>query len=198
MAILGYTKLEAVNIISQAAGGERYAALDTGGTSMAGDIEYYLDIWDREIQSWGWPENTDFRRPYTPTGSPLKVQVASDTLFVRSSMDAESRRYTLRGDYVYDTETRSDEFSSATVIYLDTVKKLSFENLSPTTKTLIVQFAKMNYQIHRKGDPVLAQFHAQQAALFDMMAARVQPLGRSFINPSPVLSGMMRSSQPNA
>lgn len=191
MAVLGYTKLEAVNIIAQSIGEGRFSDLTS---TTAADIEYYLDIWDREIQSWGWPENSDFARSYTPTGSPLKIQVASDTLWVRGHDAYDQHRYTLRGDYVYDTRTQSDEFASATAIRLDTIKKLSFENLAPTTKQFIVKYAMMNYQIHRKGDPILTAFHAQQAALFDQMAARVLPMNRPQLNMTPVMKAAMTAA----
>lgn len=194
MATLGMTKLEAVNLILQGSGFPRVASLDTGGTSSQGDAEYFLDLWDRQIQTLGWPENTDFEKTHTPVAS--AVTMGSDTLWVRGAGRDKHRTFALRADALYDVDAGTTTISAA--VELDVCKKLTFADLAPSTKDLIVGFARMNYSVHTKGDPELTRWHATQVALFDLLTQRIQPRNRPEVNPAPLMAGLLAKSSPNA
>jgi len=55
-----HTKLEAVNMVMEAAGFAPVSAVDTGGNSDAAEAERAIDRHDKIVQAQGWHENTEF------------------------------------------------------------------------------------------------------------------------------------------
>ncbi len=66
MASSGLTTLQAVNQILEGINEFPFAALDTGGTSVASQAENVLDRVDKQIQAKGWHENTEYNVTLSP------------------------------------------------------------------------------------------------------------------------------------
>jgi len=193
MAVLGMTKLEAVNEILEAKGLKRVPALDTGGNSDAANAEYVLDRIDRRIQEMGWPENTELGQTFA-LGNPITV--ASDTLWIRGSLPHTAWRYQLRGDSVFDVQTNSVNITSN--IVLDRIKKLSFESLAPKTKELIAVAAATIFQRRNRGDMAQDAWLTQEQMLADLTADRINAgMVPTPINPYPIFrQSAQRPQQP--
>ncbi len=149
MAVLGLTKLSAVNRILRSVNILPVSALDPGGSSMQARAEEILNEINIQIQTRGLQTNTAKARDYTPSGS--QVQVSSDVLAVRGAGKDSHRNFTLRGDKVYDLD--SDTVTISAAITIDVVKLISFEDLPPAEKEYIANEASTIFQRRWRGDP---------------------------------------------
>jgi hypothetical protein len=175
MATLGLTKLNAVNEILEAVNEGPFAALDTGGASIAADAERTLDRVNIRVQSRGWPENTVYSKAYTPTGGGFSITVSADTLSIRGAGPSGHRTLVLNADTVYDADNQTTNFGSAAPVYLDQVRLLNFIDCSPTLKDVIVAEAKVVFQQVRRGDPLQDQFATRARIEAENVADRPKP-----------------------
>ena len=188
MALIGMSKLEAVNEMLEAIGEKPVAALDTGGTSTAADAERVLDRIDRRIQSMGWPENTDFAVTIV---SAAPTVVPSDTLWIRST--TQNRNYTLRADGVYDIDAGAA--LTGVTAQVDKIKKLTFADLAPRTKDLISVAASAIFQRRWRGDPAQAMYFTEEKIVQDIVADRIKMGGvERPINPYPISPSVQQPS----
>jgi|TARA_Y100000310_G_C20488100_1_gene717804 hypothetical protein len=81
------TTIEAINQICLACGLRAPGATATGTSSPAGMAESYLDLANEEIQSTGWPENTDDMVEVTRSGSNTytTTEYGTDVLLIRTT-----------------------------------------------------------------------------------------------------------------
>lgn len=191
MAVLGCSKLEAVNEILEAMGKRPVPSLETGQATPAGDAEVILDRISRRMQAQGFVENTDFNSTRTPTldGGVYKITMEPATLYIRGCYRDQHRTFTLRGDQVYDADRRTDEFPDATPINLDVVTELPFEDLSPRTKELIAVVAAKIAQRRHRGNPKQDEWLADEEIMAGMTAHYVsRGLIPQPINPMPIIA----------
>lgn len=166
MAVLGLTKLEAVNRILRTYQTLPVSALDTGGTSIQAQAEQVLDEVSTQYQARGLDENTQFNKSYTANGSGI-VTVASGVLAVSH----RNYRVTLRGDSVFNLTTYTDNWGASAVVILDVVEEIAFESLSPGTKEAICKEAEMQFQIRYRGSPDQHQSLALETARTSALSA---------------------------
>lgn len=170
MAVLGMTKLEAVNLMLEAIDEEPVAALDTGGTSIQGKAERILDRTSEIVQARGWPENTMTSKQHTASGG--SVTVGSDVLWIRAAGPDQHKPLVLKGDKVWDRA--ADALYNANV-YLDIIRELAFEDCSPKLKHTIATEASAILQRRQKGEAVNDQFLQQEALIANVGADRLKP-----------------------
>jgi len=182
MAVLGLTKLESLNQILSTINEPRVTVLPSADspvdtTSVIADAENWLDMENTRLQSYGWPENTDYDKEITPSGSSFEINVsqaniASTTIAVWSADPDPNKVYVLRGDAVYDQKNRSLNFGSADKVKLDVVEELAFESCSPRLKTLITQTAMMTFQRYKQGSQIVDQWLREERSWAELSANR--------------------------
>lgn len=178
MAVLGLTKLEAVNRILRTYQTLPVGALDTGGTSIQAQAEQVLDEVSTQYQARGLDENTQMSKVYTANGSGI-VTVASGVLNVSS----RSYRVALRGDSVINLNTYSTNWGAGASVVLDVVEEIAFESLSPGTKEAICKEAEMQFQIRYRGSP-------DQHQSLALETARAESLVTKGMDPSSVIKSV--------
>lgn len=170
MATLGLSKLDAVNRLLWSINERPVSALQTGGSAIESDAERFLDDTNQSIQSHGWPENTNFYEPFTPTGAGL-INVPSDTLVIRSTGANEYRTLVLQGDAVYDMDRFTLNLGTD-LLYFDRIRLLGFVDCSPKLKELITTTAMVYFQQRVRGSATQDAMLQQARALADIMADR--------------------------
>jgi len=169
MATLGITKLIACNEMLLAVGINRVGALDTGGPSDVGEAEYVLDIVTREILLRGFSSNT--RRIKVQASNTGTIDLSSgatgqspsspapNALRVEGEFKHQRRALSLRGSAVYDEDYGSTTcFANNEDVYLKVTESLTFEDIQPEVKELIVAEAKQRYRAMKRPDPTIDQF----------------------------------------
>lgn len=179
MAVLGLTKLEAVNRILRTYQTLPVSALDTGGTSLQAQAEQVLDEVSTQYQARGLDENTQRNKSYTANGSGI-VTVASNVIGVASN----NYRVALRGDSVINLNTYSTNWGAGFTVILDVVEEIAFESLSPGTKEAICKEAEMQFQIRYRGSPDQHQSLALESARTDALVNKGMDMP-SVIKPVP-------------
>lgn len=208
MATSGLQKLEAVNEMLECKNEARAAALDSSGSwptltygnSSAGLAEYMLDRVSRRMQSYGWPDNTNYGQRYTPSGSPFKVALANTVLWLRGAGRDAYRNLTIRGvsgtSYIWDVDRRTNEYADATVIEVDEIVWLDFDNLQPRTKDVVAAAAAVIFQRRTRGSPEHDAYLGEERLIADLMADRIRlRMTPEPINPSPVLAALLQRGQ---
>lgn len=153
MAILGYSKLDAVNLCLRASGLGRASALDTGGASEAAIAEDVLDEISQQVQTEGLEENTIRFKEVTLTGAG-KYVLDSDTLRVIPTGKDAYRQLVIRGDDLYDADNGTDVIGANNgTAHLTIIKELSFEDLAPASKKFIARLAAQEFQRRTKNSP---------------------------------------------
>lgn len=196
MAILGYTKLEAVNQMLRAVNLPPVSALDPGGDSEEGEAEAVLDLVSRQVQGEGWPENTEQFKTYAAGGA---VTVGSDVLRVRGSGPDAHRNLVLNGDDLYDADKGSATITATrgSTVFLEVVRNLSFEDCSPTLKDKIVADAMLTFQQRKQGESREATL-TREAVLADIRAQRLRPnIPSQPPNTQPVLPSVVGATTGN-
>ena len=188
MAVLGLAKLDAVNRMLRAVNELPFAALDTGGTSIAARAEETLDIVTSEILSRGFDENTVYCEVLTHSAGIFTV--ASDTLFVRPAGRDQWRKLTLRGDKVWNLTTGSNSWTGvATTLDVDRIYAVAFVDMSPRLKIFITKWATMIFQREYRGSGELHALLASDAFLSELAATRAMNWQSppNPINPVPIM-----------
>lgn len=160
MAVLGLTKLLAVNRMLRAINSLPVTALDPGGSSLQARAEELLDDVNRTIQGRGMYSNTARSRTYTPVAG--AIVVGSDVLKVKAAGADGHRNFTLRGDSLYDLDADSATFTAA--VQIDVTKLISFESLSPEDKEYITSEAVAEFQRRWRGSPDQDRYNQENVA----------------------------------
>lgn len=176
MAVLGLTKLDAVNISLRAGGFGRVSALDTGGASEAAIAEDVLDEISQQVQTEGLEENTVKCKLHTLDGNG-KFTLDSSTLRIIPAGKDAHRQLVIRGDDVYDADNDTDVLGTPTTgtVQLTVIKELSFEDLSPASKKFIARLAAVEFQRRATSSPEKDAVLAQEASRAEAVVGKYIP-----------------------
>lgn len=176
MAVLGFSKLDAVNLCMRAAGFGRVAALDTGGASDHAIAEDVLDEVSQQIQYEGLEENTVKCKVYTLDGSG-KLALDSSTLRIIPAGKDAQRQLVIRGDDLYDADNDTDVIGTPTTgtVHLTWIKELSFEDLAPASKKYIARLAAVEFQRRTQGSPEKDAVLSQEATRAEVTVGKYVP-----------------------
>ena len=170
MADLGLTKLQAVNqMLFDLDGEPPVSALDPSGASIEAEAEAALDYVNEIVQARGWPDNTNFAAELTSSGSSSAetIQVPSDTLAIKGVSPHQYADITLQGDLVYDNRRQTTIFPDSTTINLDIIREVTYVDVTPKLKHLILQVAKQYFVRRKKGDPQMDEWLAEETLRLD-------------------------------
>lgn len=182
MAVLGLTKLAAVNEIARARGEPPFSQLDPNGaegSSEQAEIERLLDTETRRvIEQEEWPECVSYGYALTAAGAIAggnqKITVPPLTLWIRGVAPKQYSQVTLRGDRVWDMNRHTDDFPIGTTIYVDLARTIPFEELSPPLKDHIAALAAKLYARSVVNEPQREGLR-EDAAKHDLSARRFGP-----------------------
>lgn len=157
MATIGMTELEAVNLCLSAISEERVSTLVAETSAeVAGAARYQLNRSKEIVLAHGWPDNTDTCVSITPAtgGGPYTYTIAGTIIGVRGSGRHRHRKFTIRSDALFElTDTvNSASFVTQATIDLDLIRNLTWDELSPRMKHLVVAHASWILQRRRRGD----------------------------------------------
>lgn len=190
MPTLGLTKLNAVNRMLYAVNERPVPSLTPGGSTIEADAERFLDDYNDVVQTYGWPENTRFFEDITSDGTGI-ITVPSDTLKIWPSGRNEYRTIVLQSDQLVDQNNNTTNFGANVMIQFDRVRRMGFENTSPSLKELILTTAMCYFQQRIRGSMTMDAMIQQERALAEMMADRNQSrLARRPINLQPIIATM--------
>ena len=159
MAILGLTKLQAVNKMLNTLQQGRVTSLSSSGswpsrtysTDPDGFAEELLDVVSNEIQSQGPAANTARNKKYTVASPATSPSPARWCGFSRGP--TENKAIVLRADKAYDLDGDTDTFAAGDYFFHVT-SLLDFENLVPELKVLVSDLATLQYyNLKGSGDP---------------------------------------------
>jgi len=144
------TKLQAINEVLEASGRRHVNALDTGGSSEAGQAERVLDRISAQIQAKGWYENTEDGGgtgiEMVPDGS-KHITVDADVLFIDTVGLSVVKNVAVRNGRLYDLDNQTDEFDDS--VYVKIVRELDFADLTMGIQRLIIARAAQIFQRRR-------------------------------------------------
>lgn len=176
MAVLGFSKLDAVNLCMRAAGFGRVAALDPGGASDHAIAEDVLDEVSQQVQYEGLEENTVKCKVYTLDGSGKLVLDSSTLRIIPAGKDSQ-RQLVIRGDDLYDADNDTDVIGTPTTgtVHLTWIKELSFEDLAPASKKYIARLAAIEFQRRIQGSPEKDAMLSQEATRAELTVGKFVP-----------------------
>jgi len=188
MATLGMTQLEAVNLLLFSTGNPRVTALDPGGTSDAAEAEYILDLASEIVQVRGWPENTIQTKDYTPAATLINFTSLDATVIrVIPAGKDRGRHLGIKDDALYDFDNDVATFGT-TDVTLTVVRELTWDNMPPTMKHLVLARAERLYRRRKMPDAVFDGFLAEEVAEAEIQASRHAPdLSSASINTQPLV-----------
>lgn len=168
MAVLGHSKLEAVNHMLAAVGLLRVASLPSPlDTSEESRAEYTLDHWIRQAQTEGWADN--MRHVTYSAGT--DVTVGSDVLRVVCVAPGRyAGNLALKEDKLYCVT--EDTNVLATDVHVHEWVELTWDQCSPVLKDRILTAATEDYTARVKQRQDLADVLARQTASADRVAQR--------------------------
>lgn len=199
MAILGITKLRAVNEILSWVGHDPVGALDSSPgppivytQSIQSKAERTLDEVSERLQMGGFG-NVEYGKKYT-LASPGEITVGVDVLMIRSTNPLLRERYTLREDKVYDMLIGSTTLPAGDYFF-DVTSRVPFELLPNDAKVYITLRAAAEFQFKQRGDPQMALAIAQLAAISDIEVKRALRDDAGLAS-QPVYASMMTQQRP--
>lgn len=191
MAVLGITRLDAVNSCLMAINEYRVDALDTNGTSIQADAERVVNESTRYFCAIGWPCNTRKCVAITTTivGTEDIVRAGfgglpTNTLRIQGAGPNKNRNFVLRGDTLYDADKGTQDFIAPTTIFLDIAELLDFENCDPILKEEIAQHAAQRFARRKIGSQVTDAYLSQELQI-----------SSQFNKTSPIFAGEKQLSQ---
>jgi hypothetical protein len=210
----GMTVIDAINEIIETVGEFPLASTvepvpDGTGTSIYHRARSFLNREDTRIQSLGWPENTVKCASHTASGGFITI---NDTVLrVRSEGKSGHRNLVIRHDAtagvgfeqrLYDADNGTFTFTSTEQVFLDTVSKLSFENLPPLLQDVIVAKSKMEFQRRIQGNAQVDHALNQEYVTAEMNLDRIRPDWQQPFNIQPMIpssgGGATKQAKPNA
>ena len=176
MAIIGMTKLDAVNACLMAIGEYRVTVLDPTGTSIQSDAERVVDESTRYFCAMGWPCNTRRSVAATPSGASntivITTNIPTGTIRVKSAGPSQHRNLVLRGDTIFDSDNGTTNFGSAAVVYFDIAELLDFEDLEPILKEEVALHASQRFARRRSGSQLTDAYISQELTQVDELNTR--------------------------
>lgn len=193
MAVLGITKLIAVNRMLRSINTTRVAALDTGGTSIQAFAEDVLDEITTQALVRGGDELWVPGKVLTPSAGSITLD--SQVLAVRGSGKDIHRAFSIRGDKLWDMAANLDAGVAAVTVMVDLVYATDFVDLPPKIKESIVNEACQVFQRRYKGSPQADAWLGEE--LNRTQSASAAPSTPTKINPAvnPVSVSMIPTPQ---
>jgi len=196
MAVLGLSKLEAVNAMLESVGQARFSALDSSGSwptktytaSIQSTAEYILDRASRMVQGRGWKFNTKKCKSYTIGAGVLTF--GTNVLAATPAGPNQFRNWAILGDGAYDLESDTATFAAGTYFF-DIVTLHDFELCPPDVKDLILNEAMQILQRRYKGDGDSDKMIAEERSKAEIRAERPKVADQQApMNQSPLLPSM--------
>lgn len=191
MAILGLTKLEAINFMLARIMEAPASALDSSGSwpsktyggSVQGHAERVLDRVSRTVQMRGWKFNTIYAKKYN-VAAPGPLTFGSNVLAIRTAGPTQFRNFVLRSDAAYDAEGDTATFAAGDYFF-DIVTHHDFELIDPRVKELVVREAAKEFLRERKPQATQDAYLAEERITADIGANRPFALNSAPINTEP-------------
>jgi hypothetical protein len=145
------TTLKAVQRICMFCGLRTPAGTDTGKSSDAGLAETYLDEASAEIQSAGWPENTENGLKLTPTAGAITTShFGTDVLSIRTWGADAHTMVRLVGAALewYDSSQTADPWTATftqSELSVTVIRNIAFTNLPESLAHYITSEAARNF-----------------------------------------------------
>lgn len=175
MAVLGTTKLEAVQHMMAAAGRRAPSALDTGGASEESEAERVLDMAIRAVQTEGYEANYRKGVEYTADGSG-NITFAATILRVQCVAPGRyAGRVVLKEDAAYCVTENSANFGASTKLYFDIWEELTWDQCPPDLKERILSAATVDYIARLTERAKLMEVLSGQLANTDRHVQRAMP-----------------------
>ena len=197
MAILGLTKLEAVNAMLESINQSRFSALDSAGdwplktytASIGSSAEYILDRVSRSVQGRGWKFNVVRCKPYT-LGAPGVITFGTNVYAATPAGPNQFRNWAIRSDQAYDLEGDTATFATGTY-HFDITTLHDFDFCPPDIKDLIVKEAMTEMQRRFRGDSDADRMIKEETAKAEIRAERPKDSMNAMpLNQTPILPSM--------
>lgn len=148
-------------------------------TSIYARAEDFISRENMQVQSQGWPENTEPCRRFTPVSN--RIALPSNILRIRASGPDAHRTLVMREEViggvgvrsVYDANLRTFAMGTSDV-FIDAVVLLDFEDLPRPLQGVIVQAAMMKFQRRHEN----SQLSDQQLLMEYMQAEAIADRNR--------------------
>ena len=221
-ASIGMTIIQGINemveTVNEFPMSEAGSLPDGTGTSIYHRARKFLDRETKRVLAQGWPENTMTNQRRTLGGSGDYSTAAptqtNPELVVRGAGPDSHRNLVIRYDSgeslnkVYDMDQQSFDLrlggggTSRTDVFLDIIHGLDteangwgFANLTPELQNVIVDAAKMKFQLRIQGNLDMNTVLQQEALLSDAEAARNRPATAQSYNIAPMAARMRPPKQ---
>lgn len=197
MAVLGFTRLDAVNSVLTSINELPHPGLDSSGSwpsktygaGIAARAEEILERVSRSVQARGYKFNSIKCKKYTAAGSPLKVTFAANVLRADPAGPIQFRNMALRGDVAYDLENDTSTLAAGDY-YFDIVTYHDFDEIPPDLKDLIVKEASQEMQRRYRGSAEQDAFITQELNKAEIGAERPKvPPSVGPLNQAPMVTG---------
>ena len=172
MAVLGLSKLDAVNAMLRSIGlGNVTAIPSPSDGSDASKAETFLDYWTTVIQTQGYSDNMR-EIEYIPSSN--AITVGSDVLRIECVAPGRHRgALELKSDAVWNT--RENTATIAETVYCNVWVALTWDDCSPSLKNTILAEAIQDYRAKEKQSAELPQIIQKHSIMADRLAERVPP-----------------------
>jgi len=145
------TRLDAVNRILRSNGEQPVSSLVTDGTNDTSIAEAILD---EMLTQYAIEYGDEVQIELYPT-TENKIVLAPGILRVDGRDTDRERRLVRRGNYLYDIDNNTDQFTSS--VKLRVIYEPVFTDLDPAFQYMITDQAAQMYQADVKGDPEVDQ-----------------------------------------
>lgn len=177
------TKLDAVNACLAAINEYRVTALDTNGTSIAGEAERYVDDATRYICAQGYPCNTRRAVSFTASASsPYEISLAAlnpEVLRIKPVGNCAHRNIVIRGSKLYDADRSTSSFQAQTV-FLDVAELLDFVDLDPQLKEMVAKYAAQQFGRRTTQSQLSDAYISQELAATELITPKTENFGTNF------------------
>lgn len=192
--LLGYTffeektvnKLDAVNLLIEAAGGDTVSLLTTPLPDVASAIRH-LNLKSRSEQAKGWWFNTDWNVTYQPQDNG-EILVPSEI----SRLVMDDTTLIARNKKLYDTINQTYQFTENKVCYQQ-IRILEWDEMDELMQTYCLYKAAVEFTRIAIGNPALEQSFGRDAglALIDLKSQQMLMSRHNMYNTSKVRAGRM-------
>lgn len=137
------TRKEAVEQVLQGAGQYRISALDTNGTSIVADAEYFLNQCMVEVQSMRWHYNTKTNVDLSTDGSGVAT-VPTGTTSIDTIAESASKDVTQLGDHLYDRENNTTNLGESSTVKVEYTLNYRWECIPVPIRIYVVKCATVH------------------------------------------------------
>jgi hypothetical protein len=127
---------------------------------------------------------------------PFTVTVPATTLAIVQAAPTQHRRFGLIQDVVKDLDRDTTDFGDKKPIYLDVTYEMTWDELPPPLKAMVMAEASRRYQRREIGDPQKDAYLTEEAYNYQRSADPAIRMGRNSVQPQvwPVSDKSMQSS----